>query len=137
MTASDDYHILGDFVMNILIVAVLRRTTAGRSSEGLVHSNIYSDIGRPAICVFDYCSRTFCSKKQRILVTQPTEPPAVLQCYYAMQCSGFPFSSLFVFFDSFLREREGVTITTTTYHLLNVYSVIEFNPRYYHIPYRN
>ena len=56
MTASDDYHILGDFVMNILIVAVLRRTTAGRSSEGLVHSNIiYSDIGRPAICVFDYC----------------------------------------------------------------------------------
>ena len=39
MTASDDYHILGDFVMNILIVAVLRRTTAGRSSEGLVHSN--------------------------------------------------------------------------------------------------
>ena len=64
MTASDDYHILGDFVMNILIVAVLRRTTAGRSSEGLVHSNIiYSDIGRPAICVFDYCSRTFRSKK--------------------------------------------------------------------------
>ena len=136
MTASDDYHILGDFVMNILIVAVLRRTTAGRSSRDQ-YIVIYSDIGRPAICVFDYCSRTFCSKKQRILVTQPTEPPAVLQCYYAMQCSGFPFSSLFVFFDSFLREREGVTITTTTYHLLNVYSVIEFNPRYYHIPYRN
>ena len=33
MTASDDYHILGDFVMNILIVAVLRRTTAVRSSS--------------------------------------------------------------------------------------------------------
>ena len=136
MTASDDYHILGDFVMNILIVAVLRRTTAGRSSRDQ-YIVIYSDIGRPAICVFDYCSRTFRSKKQRIW--SPNQQNHQQFCSATMLCSAVVslFLPFLFFFDSFLREREGVTITTTTYHLLNVYSVIEFNPRYYHIPYRN
>ena len=98
MTASDDYHILGDFVMNILIVAVLRRTTAGRSSEGLVHSNIVILAALPYVFLIIapglsvVRSRGFWSPNQQ---NHQQFCSAVLLCYVVQW---FPFFFPFCFF---------------------------------------